>query len=47
VRVHGQASCAQVWLADAARTVTDRRLCSPYRLKLPARSLAVLTFPAR
>jgi hypothetical protein len=46
VRVHGQRSCAQVWLADAARTVTDRRLCSPYRLELPARSLAVLTFPA-
>jgi hypothetical protein len=45
VRIAGRAVCARLWLARAGHTAARRRVCAPYRLRLPARSLAVLTVP--
>jgi hypothetical protein len=45
VRIGRRAPCAHLWLARAGRAATRRRVCAPYRLRLPARSLAVLTVP--
>jgi hypothetical protein len=45
VRLGRGASCGQLWIADARRTTTRRRVCLQQRLRLPARSLAVLTVP--
>jgi hypothetical protein len=44
VRTGRAAACGDLWLAVAGRGPSTRRVCSPYRLRLPARSLAVLTF---
>jgi 4-amino-4-deoxy-L-arabinose transferase-like glycosyltransferase len=42
VRTARASACADLWLA-VDRSPTRRRVCPPYRLRLPARSLAVLT----
>jgi hypothetical protein len=42
-----QAGCARLWLTVAGRGPARRTICAPYRLRLPARSLAVLSIPGR
>jgi 4-amino-4-deoxy-L-arabinose transferase-like glycosyltransferase len=44
VRTGRRSACARLWLA-VDRGATGRRVCPPYLLRLPARSLAVLTVP--
>jgi hypothetical protein len=45
VRGARSAGCANLWRAVAGRGPSTRRVCPPYRLRLPPRSLTVLTLP--
>ncbi|MEA2444988.1 MAG: hypothetical protein QOJ12_2280 [Thermoleophilales bacterium] len=46
VRTGHDAACADLWLVSAGHGPSRRRVCPPYRVRLAARSLAVLTVPA-